>query len=99
MARKRRFIGRGLDAMPRSQAKQRLYDGRIGKVNTLNDIREWTQAVEHDRKISDVRRVKRLRFMYAITFSSRFKSQWRSGPGDLDEARKVLKRSYEHYSK
>ena len=97
MPRKRRFSGHGLDRMPTDRKQQRVYDGKIGSVNTLHDIHEWISAVEKDRKISDKRRAKRLRFMYAITFSSRFKRQWRSGSGDLDEARKVLKRSYEQY--
>jgi len=91
------FVGRGLDRMPASRAHQRIYNGRVGSLNTISDIRQWIDLVKSDRKISDKRRQQRLRFMYAITFSSRFRRQWRGQLGDLEQARKALKRSYEQY--
>ena len=66
-----------------------------GRVNNLRNLRRLVRAIERDRIPKSVKR-KRLQFMYSLTYSDGFKSQF----GDsIREARRILKQAYSKYTK
>ena len=82
------------DKVPRYRAKRRKYP-KVGKVDTIHDVKEIIRAVKKDR-ISQDRKRKRLQFLYSLTFSKPFKKGFK---GSVVKARSLLKNAYRRYVK
>jgi hypothetical protein len=65
-----------------------------GRVNNLRNLRRLIRAIERDRIPKSVKR-KRLQFMYSLTYSDGFKSQFKDS---IREARRILKQAYSKYT-
>jgi hypothetical protein len=65
-----------------------------GRINNLRNLRKLIRAIERDRIPKKVKR-KRLQFMYSLTYSDGFKSQFKDS---IREARRILKQAYSKYT-
>jgi hypothetical protein len=65
-----------------------------GRVNNLRNLRRLVRAIERDRIPKKVKR-QRLQFMYSLTYSEGFKSQFKDS---IREARRILKQAYSKYT-
>jgi len=65
-----------------------------GRINNLRNLRRLIRAIERDRIPKKVKR-QRLQFMYSLTYSEGFKSQFKDS---IREARRILKQAYSKYT-
>ena len=65
-----------------------------GRINNLRNLRRLIRAIERDRIPKKVKR-QRLQFMYSLTYSDGFKSQFKDS---IREARRILKQAYSKYT-
>jgi hypothetical protein len=65
-----------------------------GRINNLRNLRRLIRAIERDRIPRKVKR-QRLQFMYSLTYSDGFKSQFKDS---IREARRILKQAYSKYT-
>jgi hypothetical protein len=65
-----------------------------GRINNLRNLRKLIRAIERDRIPKKVKR-QRLQFMYSLTYSEGFKSQFKDS---IREARRILKQAYSKYT-
>jgi len=87
-------LKRGPEGLTPSRVERRFYP-EVGTVNTMNDVYELINAIEAD-SISESMKRKRLQFMYSLTFSEKFKSQFQ---GNITDAREAFRRAYRRHMK